>query len=61
MRFAVLGLAMAVLGGCATTPVKVTGDNYCRISKRITWSKLDTPGTVDQIRRSNARYRRVCL
>jgi hypothetical protein len=61
MRFAALGLAVAVLGGCATgKPVQVTGDTYCKLGRKITWSKNDTPATVDQIRRSNARHRRVC-
>lgn len=60
MRFAALGLAVAVLGGCATVPVKVTADNTCRIMRPLSWSKHDTPKTVDGIRKSNARFRRVC-
>lgn len=60
MRFAALGLALAFLGGCATTPVKVEGDSYCRIAKRITWSKNDTSPTISQIRRHNAARRSVC-
>jgi hypothetical protein len=60
MRFAALGLAVAVLGGCATGPVKVTADNTCRIMRPLSWSKLDTPKSIDGIRRHNARYRSVC-
>jgi hypothetical protein len=60
MRFAALGLVAAVLGGCATAPVQVTADNTCRVMRTLTWSKLDTPKTVDGIRRHNARYRSVC-
>lgn len=60
MRFAALGLAVAVLSGCATPPVAVKGDTYCTIAKRIAWSKSDTPKTVDQVRRHNAKHRRVC-
>lgn len=60
MKLAVLGLAVAVLGGCATAPVRVQGDNYCRLAKRITWSKADTTPTIQQVRVHNARYRRVC-
>jgi starvation-inducible outer membrane lipoprotein len=62
MRFAALGLAVAVLGvsGCATVPVQVKGDTFCSIARRITWSKNDTSPTIDQVRRHNARYRRIC-
>jgi hypothetical protein len=49
-----------LLGGCVTSPVVVDGDNYCRLAKRISYSKADTTLTVDQIRRHNAKYRRVC-
>lgn len=60
MRFAALGLALAVLGGCATVPVEVTADNYCRIAKKIRWSMYDTTDTITAIRRENAKHRRVC-
>jgi len=61
MRFAVLGLAVAVLGGCATgQSVKVQGDSYCRIAKKIRWSVRDTTETITSIRRENAKHRRVC-
>jgi len=60
MRFAALGLAVAVLGGCVTSPVQVKGDSTCRIMRPLSWSKLDTSPTVDGIRRHNARYRSIC-
>lgn len=40
--------------------VVVKGDTYCRIAKKITWSKRDTPPTVSQVRRHNATRDRVC-
>lgn len=52
------GLALA---GCASTPpVQVRGDNYCRLAGTISWSVADTKDTLDQVRVSNAKYRRVC-
>jgi hypothetical protein len=51
---------VAVFGGCATAPLKVTGDNYCRLAKRISWSKADTKQTTQEVRVHNAKYRRVC-
>jgi hypothetical protein len=60
MKFAALCLAVAVLGGCATAPVVVRGDSYCRLSRKITWSKVDSSPTVHQIRVHNSKYRRVC-
>lgn len=60
MKFAALGLAVAVLGGCVTSPVTVQGDSYCKLGRKITWSVDDTTGTISQIRKSNAVHRRVC-
>jgi starvation-inducible outer membrane lipoprotein len=60
MKLAALCLAVAVLGGCATAPVVVRGDNYCRLAKRISWSKADTKQTTQEVRVHNAKYRRVC-
>jgi hypothetical protein len=59
MRIAALCLFM-VLGGCATAPVQVTGDTYCKLGRKITWSVGDTKETIHQIRRNNAVHRRVC-
>lgn len=53
-------LLCIALAGCATAPVKITGDNYCRLGGVISYSRNDSPGTVRQVRRSNARYDRVC-
>lgn len=60
MRFAALGLALAVLGGCATGKVEVTADNYCRIAKKIRWSVRDTTETITAVRKENAKHRRIC-
>lgn len=60
MRFAALGLAVAVLGGCATAPVQVTGDTYCKIAKKIRWSVRDTTETITAVRKENAKHRRLC-
>ena len=50
--------------GCASVepvqPVTVKGDSFCSIGRKITWSKRDTPPTIDQVRRHNAKYDRVC-
>jgi hypothetical protein len=48
------------LAGCTTAPMTAPNDNYCRLGGVITYSRHDTPGTVRQVRRSNARYDRVC-
>jgi len=60
MKFAALGLAVAVLGGCATAPVQVTNDTHCRIDRPLKWSVRDTRETISEIRRHNARFRGVC-
>lgn len=62
MRFAALGLALAVLGGCATAPVTVQGDSLCRIVKKgdITWSVGDTKKTIHNLRRLGAKRDRIC-
>lgn len=56
--FAILWAAL--LSGCTTSPVTVSGDNYCRLSRNITYSRKDSPGTVRQVRSHNARYDRIC-
>lgn len=49
-----------LLSGCATAPVVVRGDNYCRIAEPISWSTGDTKPTIEEVRQHNAKYRRVC-
>lgn len=54
-------LAALMLAGCATTqPVTVKGDTMCRGTRNISWSKADTPDTITQVRRHNARRAKVC-
>lgn len=59
-------LAVVLLAGCATTPppppqqVRVLTDTRCRSDSEITWSKNDTPETIDKIRRHNGGYRGQC-
>ena len=60
MKWLSLAILGAFLSGCATPPVAVKGDTYCGIARRITWSVSDTRETIDQVRRSNAKHRRVC-
>lgn len=57
-------LIVVGLAGCAkeppVQPVTVKGDSFCRISKKITWSTLDTADTRAQVRRHNAKHDKVC-
>ena len=57
--YATLAIAAALLTGCATpdttTNINVTADSFCRVAKKIVWSVHDTPETIDQSRRWNAR------
>ncbi len=57
-----LGLA-ALAGGCADSmplAVAVTGSDFCQISEKITWEPRDTPGTIHQVRRHNAKVDKNC-
>jgi hypothetical protein len=62
-RFIAVALC-AIVSGCAdTAPVQkvvVQSDSYCRIAKKIRWSRQDTPDSVTQMRRHNSVYRRIC-
>jgi hypothetical protein len=51
---------IALLGGCGSSPVRVTNDTLCKIDRPVTWSKADTKATIDGNRRHNARYHRSC-
>lgn len=58
-------LALAV-GACsdptakAPPDIKVQGDLYCDLAEKVRWSKSDTPETVRQVVRENAKIDRVC-
>jgi len=53
-------MMLYALCGCATAPVQVTADNYCKLSRKISWSVADSTETISQVRRANAVRRRVC-
>lgn len=56
-----LTVMAVILSGCATTkPVVVRGDNYCRLTRQISWVPADTRMTIDQIRVHNTKRARVC-
>ncbi len=40
--------------------VSVKGDVSCKAFKYLSWSKKDTPKTIDGVRRHNAAYYRIC-
>ena len=62
----VIGLVALAVGACsdptAKPPpeIKVQGDLYCDIAGKIHWSKKDTPETVRQVVRENAKIDKVC-
>lgn len=63
-RLLVLCLVMMpLLAGCASNPppaeIAIAPMSPAKIYKYITWSKADTPKTIDQIRRHNARHWRM--
>jgi hypothetical protein len=63
MRFIAVALCALVAGCADTAPVQkvvVQSDSYCRIAERIRWSRRDTGSTISQIRKHNARHRRIC-
>jgi len=41
-----------------TKPVAVS--EFCQVAKTIIASKSDTPETLSQVRRENAKFRRLC-
>jgi hypothetical protein len=61
MRLSILGLLPTVimLSACATDSSAPTSD-YCRIYEPISWATNDTPQTVQQIVRENAKYLCLC-
>ena len=66
MKIAAVAIAALALAGCSTTQapqygdVKVTSDSYCKIAKRRTWSVHDTTETIDEARKENAKFDRIC-
>lgn len=67
MKLAMVAACALALTGCAAQqkaeqlpPVNVTSDSYCKIAKRRTWSVNDTSETIDEARRENAKFDRIC-
>lgn len=67
--FAVLVLMSIALlvSGCTDAskvpvqPVAIKAHDYCRIAQKIDWDIADTPGTIQGVRRENAKWDRRCL
>ncbi len=56
---------VAILTGCAPPPppqvkLKVVGDSYCKLAEPWRWHTNDTPQSIAQARRVNAKYDRTC-
>lgn len=70
MKYLALALTAVVLAGCAANgkdldldalmPVTVQPDNTCATMRKVRWSVNDTQETIDQARRLNARWDRLC-
>jgi hypothetical protein len=66
-RLFALVLALS-LSGCSTSaplpppqPVSIIASDYCAIQpKPRSWDVADTPETIDQIRRDNAKWESRC-
>jgi len=65
----IAALAAMALAGCAANgkdldlnfaPISIEPDNFCQVSKKVRWSVNDTPETIDQARRLNAKHDRLC-
>lgn len=53
-----VGALPILSAGCAQTPS--SADSVCSPWRSITWSKKDTPETVDQVKGNNARRGAWC-
>lgn len=70
MKMLITAAMAALLAGCAANgepltldqivPVTVQPDNFCQVSRKVTWSTSDTQETIDQARRHNAKVDRLC-
>lgn len=56
----------ALLAGCAADgaplppPVNIVSDNYCAVSRKVSWDVDDTRQTIDEARRHNSRIDKLC-
>lgn len=57
---AVLMAGCAADGGPLPAPVNIVSDNYCAVSKKVSWDVDDTRETIDEARRHNARIDKLC-
>ena len=56
-----LACALPILNAaCATIPTGATSAGVCAQWRPITWSRRDTPDTVDQVKGGNARRTAWC-
>lgn len=60
-----LMLVISLMAGCADAPpppapIKITTDNYCRVTRPLTWSVKDSTATIDGVRKSNHVYTCTC-
>jgi hypothetical protein len=61
-------ITLLALGGCAAlgaepkpnVKVTMTGTDYCKIARPIDWGSADTIDTINDVRRSNAKYHARC-
>lgn len=63
-------VAALALAGCSAkdvklpdwnwAPVSLEQDNFCAVSRKITWEVNDTAETITQARRHNAKVDRLC-
>ena len=61
MRHMMLGVTLAagmLAAGCSMTTA--TAGTECLAWQPITWSRTDTPQTIDEVKQSNARRRAWC-
>ena len=58
MRYVLVMPLMLILGGCATQTVST--ETSCSVFGYITWSKLDTDKTIQQVKVHNARREAFC-
>lgn len=56
-NLAIFGISL-LLCGCATTPTVIS--DYCGSYQTIRPSRKDTPDTLRQVARENAKWRSVC-
>lgn len=65
----IAAVAALALAGCSAdgksldlslAPVTLEQDNTCSTMRKVRWSVDDTPETIDDARRHNARIDRLC-